>query len=126
MALDSDVCQALFPLALILFGDGNLLMTSNVAQKLEARGFTDLSLLQGDLDAARAASESAGAATASISKRLELAKTLLIDNSDLSVAEVAYSCGFATSQYFSTVFKKQEKCTPLEYKSRILQGALDD
>jgi AraC family L-rhamnose operon regulatory protein RhaS len=58
-------------------------------------------------------------------KRLELAKTLLIENPDLSVAEVAYSCGFATSQYFSTVFKKQEKCTPLEYKSRILQGALD-
>ena len=59
-------------------------------------------------------------------KRLELAKTLLIENPDLSVAEVAYSCGFATSQYFSTVFKKQEKCTPLEYKSRTLQAALDD
>ena len=58
-------------------------------------------------------------------KRLELAKTLLIENPDLSVAEVAYSCGFATSQYFSTVFKKQEKCTPLEYKSRTLQAALD-
>lgn len=41
--------------ALILFGDGNLLLTSNVAQKLAARGFTDLSLLQGDLDAWEAA-----------------------------------------------------------------------
>ena len=57
-------------------------------------------------------------------KRLELAKTLLIDSPHLSVAEVAYSCGFATSQYFSTVFKKQEKCTPVEYRSRILQTAL--
>jgi len=41
--------------ALILFGDGNLLLTGNVAQKLAARGFTDLSLLQGDLDAWAAA-----------------------------------------------------------------------
>ena len=52
-------------------------------------------------------------------KRLELAKTLLLEKPDLSVAEVAYSCGFATSQYFSTVFKKQEKCTPMEYRSRL-------
>ncbi len=52
-------------------------------------------------------------------KRLELAKTLLLDKPGLSVAEVAYSCGFATSQYFSTVFKKQEKCTPMEYRSRL-------
>ena len=57
-------------------------------------------------------------------KRLELAKTLLLDNPNLSVAEVAYSCGFATSQYFSTVFKKQEKCTPMEYRSRVLQAVL--
>ncbi len=52
-------------------------------------------------------------------KRLELAKTLLLEKPGLSVAEVAYSCGFATSQYFSTVFKKQEKCTPMEYRSRL-------
>ena len=44
------------------------------------------------------------------------AKKILIKTPELSVAEVAYSCGFATSQYFSTVFKKQEKCTPLEFK----------
>ena len=52
-------------------------------------------------------------------KRLELAKTLLLEKPDLSVAEVAYSCGFATSQYFSTVFKKQEKCTPMDYRGRL-------
>ena len=49
-------------------------------------------------------------------KRIERAKTILMNNPELSVAEVAYSCGFATSQYFSTVFKRQEKCTPLEFK----------
>ena len=41
--------------ALILYGDGNLMLTSNVAQQLEARGFTELSLLRGDLDAWAAA-----------------------------------------------------------------------
>ena len=52
-------------------------------------------------------------------KRIEKAKTILMNNPELSVAEVAYSCGFATSQYFSTVFKRQEKCTPLEFKVSI-------
>jgi len=51
-------------------------------------------------------------------KRLELSKTILKDNEHLSVAEVAFSCGFSTSQYFSTVFKKHEKCTPLEYRQK--------
>jgi AraC family L-rhamnose operon regulatory protein RhaS len=52
-------------------------------------------------------------------KRIEKAKEILSENPELSVAEVAYSCGFATSQYFSTVFKKQEKCTPLEFKAMV-------
>jgi len=49
-------------------------------------------------------------------KRLEMAKEMLLKSSSLSVAEVAYTCGFATSQYFSTVFKKHEKCAPNEYR----------
>ena len=48
-----------------------------------------------------------------------LAVSILNKNPELSMAEVAYSCGFATSQYFSTVFKRQEKCTPLEYKTSL-------
>jgi len=54
-----------------------------------------------------------------VMKRLELSKKILLENVNLSVAEVAYSCGFATSQYFSTVFKKQEKCTPVEFRNKI-------
>ena len=53
-------------------------------------------------------------------KRLELSKKILTKNEDLSVTEVAFSCGFSTSQYFSTVFKKHEKCTPLEYRQKQL------
>lgn len=51
-------------------------------------------------------------------KRIERAKEIFRESPELSIAEVAYSCGFATSQYFSTVFKKQEKCTPLEFKTK--------
>lgn len=51
-------------------------------------------------------------------RRVEMAKTLLIENQNLSIAEIAYSCGFATSQYFSTIFKRHEKCTPLEFKQK--------
>ena len=49
-------------------------------------------------------------------KRLELSKKKLQENEDLSIAEVAYMCGFATSQYFETIFKKHEKCSPNQYK----------
>ena len=51
-------------------------------------------------------------------RRLEMSKKMLLENSDLSVAEVAFSCGFSTSQYYSTVFKKHEKCTPIEYRQK--------
>lgn len=49
-------------------------------------------------------------------RRLNMAKEILLNNNDFSVAEVAFSCGFSTSQYFSTVFKKHENCTPIEYR----------
>lgn len=49
-------------------------------------------------------------------KRLELSKQLLIKEEQLSIAEVAYQCGFSTSQYFASAFKKQEKCTPKEFR----------
>jgi len=49
-------------------------------------------------------------------RRLEMSKKILLDNQSLTVGEVAYSCGFTTSQYFSTVFKKHEKCSPNEFR----------
>ena len=53
-------------------------------------------------------------------KRVGLSKKLLLEMPDLSIAEIAFSCGFSTSQYFSTVFKKHEKCTPIEYRDKFL------
>ncbi|TGV03515.1 helix-turn-helix transcriptional regulator [Flavivirga rizhaonensis] len=49
-------------------------------------------------------------------KRLEMSKEILQGNKDLTIAEIAYMCGFTTSQYFATVFKKHEKCSPNEYR----------
>lgn len=57
-------------------------------------------------------------------KRLGLSKKLLENNKDLTIAEIAYMCGFATSQYFATVFKKYEKCSPNEYRAKLLTNDL--
>lgn len=57
-------------------------------------------------------------------KRIELAKNLLIENPEMTATEIAYICGFASSQYFSTVFKKAEKCSPNEYRQKQLSTAL--
>ncbi len=53
-------------------------------------------------------------------KRLEMSKGILIENPNITIAEVAYTCGFTTSQYFATVFKKHEKCSPNEYRLKHL------
>ncbi|XCF07150.1 AraC family transcriptional regulator [Tamlana crocina] len=52
-------------------------------------------------------------------RRLEMAKNILKDSPNLTVGEVAYICGFTTSQYFSTVFKKHEKCSPKAFRERF-------
>ncbi|MDW3195035.1 MAG: AraC family transcriptional regulator [Cytophagales bacterium] len=53
-------------------------------------------------------------------KRLELSKQLLIAQEEMSISKIAYTCGFTTSQYFASVFKKSEKCTPKEYRVKYL------
>ena len=58
-------------------------------------------------------------------KRLDLSKKILQENSELTIAEVAYMCGFATSQYFATVFKKHEKCSPNTYRLKYAVNAVD-
>lgn len=51
-------------------------------------------------------------------RRLQEAKRLL-ERNDMSVAQVAASSGFRDAGYFSTVFKKHEGITPIEYKNHI-------
>ncbi|WP_434036980.1 helix-turn-helix transcriptional regulator [Formosa sp. 4Alg 33] len=54
-------------------------------------------------------------------KRLNLSKRMLLENQELTIAEIAYTCGFATSQYFATVFKKHEKCSPKAYRLKLTE-----
>ncbi len=53
-------------------------------------------------------------------RRLQEAKTLLQRN-ELPVSEIAIHSGFPDAGYFSTVFKKHEGLTPMEYKKHIGQ-----
>lgn len=56
-----------------------------------------------------------------IKLRLDKAKTLLsgTDRFDYTIKEVAASCGYADSLYFSRVFKKKFKFSPSEYAHRF-------
>lgn len=47
--------------------------------------------------------------------RIQKAKELLI-NTDFSVAQIAMLVGFSSSNYFSTIFRKLTKKTPLTYR----------
>ncbi len=44
--------------------------------------------------------------------RVEMAARMLADRPDATITEVAYACGFNSSQYFATVFRSLKGCTP--------------
>lgn len=48
--------------------------------------------------------------------RLAKAARIFATNPKASVTETAFECGFSSSQYFATLFRKQYKCTPCAYK----------
>ncbi len=50
--------------------------------------------------------------------RIDRAQELL-RTSKMSITKIAMDCGFSTSQYFSTVFKKYAGTSPLEYRKNI-------
>lgn len=50
--------------------------------------------------------------------RINKAETLLLET-DLSITEVAFRCGFNDGNYFSTVFKKYNGNSPSNFKKRI-------
>lgn len=53
-----------------------------------------------------------------IGKRFEYAKELLAA-SELSITEVAYRCGFASSALFTNQFKKRTDLTPKQYRLQL-------
>jgi AraC family L-rhamnose operon regulatory protein RhaS len=54
--------------------------------------------------------------------RVEKAKNLLSQNNTMNVLDVAMTCGFDSSQYFATVFKKKTGITPTQYREQNLQS----
>lgn len=50
--------------------------------------------------------------------RMEKAKEML-RGSSMKTAEIAYAVGYKDAHYFSYLFKKTQKCTPREFRSRV-------
>ncbi|MBO5218721.1 MAG: helix-turn-helix transcriptional regulator [Clostridia bacterium] len=56
-------------------------------------------------------------------KRLERAKMLLA-GTNAHVVEIAYSCGFTSSEYFITAFRQRMGMTPAEYRAQCVSDNL--
>ena len=52
-----------------------------------------------------------------LEERVRHAKVLLVQ-SDKTISEIAYECGFASQSHFSLRFKEETFCTPGEYRQR--------
>lgn len=52
--------------------------------------------------------------------RIDKAKQLLTGQTELSLTEIAYTCGFSDYNYFITVFKKLVGIPPIAYQQQIL------
>ena len=51
--------------------------------------------------------------------RIEKAKHMLAYSPGMNILEIALNCGFESSQYFSTVFRKKIGVTPSEFREHI-------
>lgn len=54
--------------------------------------------------------------------RLDAATEMLSNAPEKNITDIAFDCGFSTSQYFATAFRKQHKMSPSRYRK---QQALD-
>lgn len=43
---------------------------------------------------------------------------LMLKNSEKTISEIAFECGFSSIQYFNKVFKKQKGCSPKTYRKQ--------
>jgi AraC family L-rhamnose operon regulatory protein RhaS len=49
-------------------------------------------------------------------RRLQTAAGLLTENPEMSVTEIAFRCGFQSSQYFARVFRERLGHSPSEHR----------
>ena len=50
--------------------------------------------------------------------RLTVAAGMLKREPGKSITDIAFGCGFSTSQYFATAFRKQHGCSPRQYRAQ--------
>jgi AraC family L-rhamnose operon regulatory protein RhaS len=48
--------------------------------------------------------------------RIEVASRLLLEQQPQRITDIAFQCGFESSQYFNKVFRQYKNCTPREFK----------
>ncbi|HOM76228.1 MAG TPA: AraC family transcriptional regulator [Anaerohalosphaeraceae bacterium] len=54
--------------------------------------------------------------------RIERAKKMLSESNGKTILDIAMACGFESSQYFATCFKKKTGTTPTQYRTDVLSG----
>ena len=57
--------------------------------------------------------------------RLTEASRLLVENTNASIAEIAYSVGYKNSSYFNRLFKEEYHCTPKAFREVFKKEAPD-
>jgi AraC-like DNA-binding protein len=50
--------------------------------------------------------------------RLDIASKLLVENPEMTVTDIAYECGFNSSQYFAVIFHSRRGATPSEFRNK--------
>jgi AraC family 4-hydroxyphenylacetate 3-monooxygenase operon regulatory protein len=51
--------------------------------------------------------------------RINSASKMLLEQKNLNITEIAFNCGFTSSQYFATVFKEFKGCSPMEFRKGV-------
>jgi AraC family L-rhamnose operon regulatory protein RhaS len=49
--------------------------------------------------------------------RIEAASHMLVEKAKMSITDIAFSCGFSSSQYFATVFRRHLGCSPSTFRA---------
>ncbi len=55
--------------------------------------------------------------------RVDAAATMLLKQPEASITQVAFACGFQSSQYFATVFHRRRGCPPREWRRQQASSA---
>jgi AraC family L-rhamnose operon regulatory protein RhaS len=52
--------------------------------------------------------------------RIKKAQKLLVEKQDMNILDIAMACGFESSQYFASVFKKKNGTTPSQFRNQYV------